>query len=74
LDVLDLFASFWIKPKRRRTVAPESSSVNQAPVTTPTTKIKETTLFPDNRQLSSVRRPEHPRGSGGLAGRPIGCS
>jgi hypothetical protein len=29
LDVLDLFASFWIKPKRRSTVAPEYRSVKE---------------------------------------------
>jgi hypothetical protein len=32
LDVLDLFASFWIKPKRRRMVAPENRLVKEAPV------------------------------------------
>jgi hypothetical protein len=38
LDVLDLFASFWIKPKRRRTVAPKNRSVNEAPVIQPKAK------------------------------------
>ncbi len=32
LDVLDHFASFWIKPKRRRTAAPENCSVKKASV------------------------------------------
>jgi hypothetical protein len=31
LDVLDLFASFWIKPKRRSTVASEYRSVKNQP-------------------------------------------
>jgi hypothetical protein len=31
LDVPDLFASFWIKPKRRRTVASEYRSVKNQP-------------------------------------------
>jgi hypothetical protein len=32
LDVLDLFASFWIKPKRRRTAPKQNRSVKEAPV------------------------------------------
>ncbi len=46
LDVLDLFASFWIKPKRRSTVKPENRSVKEAPVTIPNQKSTEPTLFP----------------------------
>jgi hypothetical protein len=49
LDVLDLFASFWIKPKRRRTAPKQNRSVKKVPVTTPTNKSKEPTLFPKNR-------------------------
>jgi hypothetical protein len=73
LDVLDLFASFWIKPKRRRTVAPENRLVKEAPVNSFKQK-QRTDALPNSRQLSYVRWPEHPRGSGGHAGRPIGCS
>jgi hypothetical protein len=67
LDVLDLFASFWIKPKRRRTVAPENRLVKEAPVNSFKQK-QRTDALPNSRQLSYVRWPEHPRGSGGLAG------
>jgi hypothetical protein len=74
LDVLDLFASFWIKPKRRRTAAPENSSVKEAPVLQTTQKSKEPTLVPKNRPRPNVRWPEHPRSSRGPAGWPIGCS
>jgi hypothetical protein len=37
-------------------------------------KSKEPTLVPKNRPRPNVRRPEHPRGSRGHAGWPIGCS
>jgi hypothetical protein len=57
LDVLDLFASFWIKPKRRGTVPKQNCSVKKAPVTIPTNKSKEPTLFPKNRPRPSMRRP-----------------
>jgi hypothetical protein len=74
LDVPDLFASFWIKPKRRRSVPKQNRPVNEAPVTIPNQKSKEPTLSPISRYHPNVRQAEHPRRRRGLAGRPIGCS
>ena len=54
LDVPDLFASFWIKPKKRRTAPLQNRSVKKVPVTTPNQKKHRTDALP-HQQTTSQR-------------------
>jgi hypothetical protein len=56
LDVPDLFASFWIKPKKRRTAPLQNRSVKKVPVTTPNQKKHRTDAL-SQLQTTFLRAP-----------------